>query len=50
MMSLDMSRDRIEPEMAGLRLGIVFWLSSLSGSKDWEPPATARRKGLSHSI
>jgi asparagine N-glycosylation enzyme membrane subunit Stt3 len=27
MMSLDMSRDRIEPEMAGLRLGIVFWLA-----------------------
>ncbi len=27
MMSLDMSRDRIEPEMVDLRLGIVLWLA-----------------------
>lgn len=27
MISLDMSRERIEPEMSGLRLGILFWLA-----------------------
>ena len=27
MISMDMGRERIEPEMSGLRLGIVLWLA-----------------------